>query len=225
MKNFAITTLALSSFFVLAQKTEKLSNDCVVTYNVDESGKKEGSYLVNDRANNTVLRGSYKGGLRSGDWYAFDREGKVLLRYNYSLKKLVTLSDKQVGDFSYKILDKNEDISKNARIPVAICSADLLKSYVASQLVNQMPIKLKANKAAVSGSVLVMLDANGSPKYVVEYGIEGVGYKATVDLDSKAFQIDWIPATLADKTFKSEVRFDINFNIDPSQQRRFIWNF
>ena len=70
-----------------------------------------------------------------------------------------------------------------------------------------------------------MINEKGSVKYFVKYVLEGYEYKTSVDPDTKAFAIEWIPSTYKDKSYKSEVTFDIDLSIEPSTERRFIWNY
>jgi len=228
MKRIILATVTTLTFGIISlnkEKTAKLSDNSVVKYNVDDNGKKAGAFVISSAKGITLLRGSYLNDVRTGDWYCFDKTGQVLLRYNYSLKKLVALDNKQISDFEFKVLDNNEDVTKNARIPVPICSIEQFKSLFISELINQIPPKLKSAKANFQAEVTILINEKGDAKYIAKYIVEGYEYKTSLDLDNKIFKVEWLPAVYNDKAYKAEVKFNVNFSIDPSDQKRFIWNY
>lgn len=228
MKSLILTTvsaLVFSAFYIETDKTEKLKDNSIVKYHLDDKGKKNGPISITDPKGTILLSGSFKNSVRTNDWYCFDKDGTVILRYNYTLKKLISLSDKQIVGLKFRTIDKDEEVIKEAQVPVPICGVEQFKALFIAEFYNQIPPKQKATKANLKGEVTAMINEKGSVKYFVKYVLEGYEYKTNVDPDTKAFAIEWIPSTYKDKSYKSEVTFDIDLSIEPSTERRFIWNY
>ncbi|MEJ5994107.1 hypothetical protein WG904_06695 [Pedobacter sp. Du54] len=229
MKIFLATSLlaGLTTLLVLSvEKTGKLVDQSKVTYNITEDKKLEGAFIIEDAANVTRLRGSYKDNKRSGDWYAFNSAGKMVLRYNYTANKLLSLDQNAIAGLEIKVIDKDPNIANSARIPVPICSVDQFKRLLEEELKDQIPPKERSGKAKVTADFLAMVDANGQAKYVANYVINNLEYKANLSFKDKLFRMEWLPAESEGKTYKSEVRFSSSFEIDPASfNRRFVWNY
>ncbi|WP_231491624.1 hypothetical protein [Pedobacter sp. Leaf170] len=228
MKSLLITTVStlfLSVLIVNVDKTEKLKDNSVANYQLDENGKKSGPFKITSSKGGILLSGSYKDGNRVNDWYCFDRNGNVTLRYNYNLKKLILLSEKQIADYEFKVDDSNAEVQEKFQAPFPICSAEQFKGLLISEFIQQIPAKQKTSKANLKGEVTALISETGRVKYFVKYVLDGYEYKTSVDLDNKVFNVEWIPATYKDKTYKSEAKFNIDVAIDPTTERRFIWNY
>lgn len=225
MKAFLITGLIAFLGFSDNEKTIKLSNNSTVVYNVDDKGDKNGIFLLKNSDAKLCLRGSYKGDQRTGDWYCFDKNGKILLRYNYGLKKLISLDELQVSGLNSKIVDKNFNGQADAKVAIPVCPVAELKSLVASQLEQQMPPRFKSSINTINAKVTVMVAEDGKSKYEALYVVDGYEQKTIVIPNNKDFEIEWIPASANGKTFKSEASFDVSFKIDPSDNRRVLWTF
>ena len=229
MKILLTTSLfaGLATMLILGvEKTGKLVDQSKVTYHLTEEKKLDGAFLIEDAANVTRLRGTYKGDKRSGDWYCFDATGKLVLRYNYTASKLLSVDQNSIAGLDIKVIDKDQTVATNARIPVPICSVDQFKKLLEAELKDQIPAKERAGKAKVSADFLAMVNAKGEAKYVATYAINGIEYKANLSFNDKVFNMEWLPAEYEGKTYKSEVRFSSTFEIDPNTfNRRFIWNY
>lgn len=212
--------------FSTVEKSGSLVDQSKVTYNLTEDKKLTGAYLIQDAANVIRLRGSYTDNKRSGDWYCFDQTGKLVLRYNYTANKLLSLDQSSLTSLEIKVIDKDPDVTTNARIPIPVCSVDQFKKLMVEELKDQIPAKDKAEKVSVTADITAMIDANGAAKYAALYYIKGVEYKATIYTKDKLFNLEWLPAKYNDKTYKSEVKFSSTFDLDPNAfNRRFVWNY
>ncbi|SFG57950.1 toxin-antitoxin system YwqK family antitoxin [Pedobacter insulae] len=220
-----IVGLAVALFSTI-EKKGNLIDQSKVTYNITEDKKLNGAYLIEDADNVTRLRGSYVDNKRTGDWYCFDKAGKLVLRYNYTANKLLSLDKDAMTTLEIKVVDKDVDVATNARIPVPICSVEQYKKLLIEELKDAIPAKDRAEKLSVTADITAMVDQNGSAKYVALYLLKGVEYKANLYTKDKLFSLEWLPAKYNDKTYKSEVKFSSTFELDPGDMsRRFIWNY
>ena len=229
MKTLFATTLFIGLGAIIVNSVEKtgtLVDNSKVTYNVTEDNKLNGPIKITDVSKVVRLSGAFTDNKRSGNWYAFDADGKMALRYNYTAGKLVALDQTAYATVEIKVIDKDPEVTKNARIPVPICDLEQYKKILLAELEDQLPGKERAAVATVNAEITAMVDAKGEAKYVAVYAINGVENKATLFLKDKIFNIEWLPAQLGDKTYKSEVKFSGSFKIDPSTHaKRFIWNY
>jgi hypothetical protein len=229
MKIILTSSLIVGLATVLFSTIEKsgiLVDQSKVTYNITEDKKLSGAYIIQDAANVLRLRGSYTDNQRSGDWYCFDQTGKMVMRYNYTANKLVSLDQTSLSSLEIKVMDKDPDVATNARIPIPICSVEQYKKLLIEELKDQIPAKERAEKANVTADITAMVDQNGSAKYTALYYLKGIEYKANLYTKDKLFNLEWLPAKYNDKTYKSEVKFSATFDIDPNGfNRRFVWNY
>lgn len=229
MKTLLTSSLIVGLVLALFSTVERsggLIDQSKVTYNISENKKLNGAYVIKDVANITRLRGSYTDNKRSGDWYCFDQAGKMVLRYNYTANKLLSLDQTAVSALEIKIMDKDPDVSTNARIPIPICSIEQYKNLLIEELKDQIPPKDKSEKVSVTADITAMVDQNGSAKYTAMYVMKSAEYKVNLYTKDKLFNLEWLPAKYNDKTYKSEVTFSTTFMIDPGTiTRRFIWNY
>lgn len=216
--------LATNAYFTI-EKTGKLVDNSKVTYNVGEDKLLTGAYKIEDAKNILRLRGSYKENKRTGDWYCFDAAGKMVLRYNYTVNKLLSLEQTELAALTIKVIDRNDDVATNASIPVPICAIDQYKHLMEEELKDQLPAKLKAAKTTVSAEIVASIDATGEAKYIAFYTANGVEEKVNLYLKDKLFNLEWLPAKYNDKTYKSEVKFTTTLELDPASfSKRFIWS-
>lgn len=229
MKTLLVTSLLIGAGVVIINSVEKtgtLVDNSKVTYNITEDKKLDGPIQVTDNDKVVRLTGMYTANKRSGNWYCFDKNGKLALRYNYTAGKLVALEQEAFSSVDIKVMDRDPEVVKNARIPVPICDLEQYKKIMLAELEDQIPPKERAAKARVNAEITAMIDASGEAKYVALYSINNVEHKATLFLKDKVFTINWLPAELNGKTYRSELKFSGVFDIDPSNlNKRFIWNY
>ena len=206
------------------EKLGRLIDQSKVSYNLSKDNKLEGAFEIKDVKDITRVRGGYKNDKRSGNWYCFDAAGKMVLRYNYDLKKIVSLDEDQLGGISAKVLDKDTDAVNNASMPVPVCSIDQMKKIVEEQLKNDIPAKMKAEGGQVTADFTIKVNPDGEAKYFAKYVFKDLSYTTMVYVKDKVFQIEWLPSRYKGKAYKSEVTFSSSFELVPGDHRRFIWN-
>ncbi|MGY3055017.1 hypothetical protein ACVWYG_003228 [Pedobacter sp. UYEF25] len=210
-----------------AQKTADLADQTRVTYTVNDAKKLNGPYTITKGGGDKVyLRGSYKDGERVGNWYAFNDDGNVFLRYNYDQKKLVYLDTTSINRLMVEVLTKNEDKTK-AVIPVPIASIDEYVSLLGTEVKRQLLAENKNAEGTLDVELVSIIDAEGNPKYEARYTTQGIAVTKRLVISEKYFDLDWIPANFADKNLPSIfiVKARINFDeTDPGKQR-FIWAY
>jgi antitoxin component YwqK of YwqJK toxin-antitoxin module len=228
-KNIYLSALALlvTAQFSKAQeqKSSVLSDQTKVVYGMNDSKKIEGAYSVLKDDDKVFLRGVYKDNLRVGNWYAFNDNGNVFLRYNYDLKKLLFLDTVSINRIKVDIASTDPVIKEKASIPVPIASIDQYISLLATELKR---VILKENKSAdgtLDTDLVTNIDQNGKATYEAHYAADGIPVTKRLIIAEKAFNIDWIPSSYNGKNYASvfSVKARIDFAQKPGIKQRFIW--
>ena len=221
---FCVTTLTIAQ----AQNTVKLADETRVSYSLNDSKKLNGPYSVTKVDGNKVfLRGSYKDGERVGNWYAFNADGNVFLRYNYDQKKLVYLDTTSISRLKVEVLAKDQPIKDKAIIPVPIASIDEYVSLLGTEAKRQLLAENKNAEGTLDVDLVARVDPNGRASYEAMYTVQGISVTKRLIISEKYFDLDWIPANFEDKNYASvfTVRARINFSEKDPTQRRFIWAY
>ena len=207
------------------QKTSILSDQTKVVYAMNDSKKFEGTYSVLKDEDKVFLRGVYKDNSRSGNWYAFNNNGNVFLRYNYDLKKLLFLDTISINRIKVDIATNDPLVKEKASIPVPIASIDQYISLLGTEL---RRVVLKENKSAdgtLDADLVTNIDQNGKATYEAHYVADGIPVTKRLIIADKAFDIDWIPSSYNGKNYASvfSVKARIDFAQKPGIKQRFIW--
>ncbi|KQM65233.1 hypothetical protein ASE74_10220 [Pedobacter sp. Leaf216] len=213
------------SFAQNEQKTSVLSDQTKVVYAMNDAKKLEGVYSVVKDNDQVFLRGVYKDNARSGNWYAFNDNGNVFLRYNYDLKKLLYLDTVSINRLKVEVKTDDPEIKEKASIPVPISSIDQYISLLGTELKRMI---LKENKSAdgsLDVDLITNIDKNGKANYMAAYVVDGIPVTKRLIIAEKAFDIDWIPSTYRGTNYASvfSVRAKIDFAQKPGIKQRFIW--
>ncbi len=209
------------------QKTKILSDNSRLTYNLNEKNKLDGAYFVENTQRNVWLRGAYKEEKRAGNWYAFNSDKTVFLRYNYDLKKLLFIDTVAIKKAEITILDKSDEVAKGASILLPVCSIDQYVSLLGEAAKAGYPkdniIYNKPTLVTITATVKSAKDV----KYAVVYNFRGSNYTYNINNRDLDFPIDWIPSTYNGKDVEAEFKVSTSlvFDADPSQTRRFKWNY
>jgi hypothetical protein len=207
------------------QKTSVLSDQTKVVYAMNDAKKIEGVYSVLKNDDKVFLRGVYKDNTRSGNWYAFNDNGNVFLRYNYDLKKLLYLDTVSINRLKVEIKADDPEIKEKASIPVPISSIDQYISLLGTELKR---VILKENKSAdgtLDADLITNIDKNGKANYEASYTVDGIPVTKRLIISEKAFDIDWIPSSYKGTNYASvfSVKARIDFAQKPGIKQRFIW--
>ncbi|WP_316797096.1 hypothetical protein [Pedobacter agri] len=223
-----VLVLAISSVLLStanAQKTIILSDQTKVVYAMNDSKKIEGIYSVLKEEDKVFLRGAYKDNVRVGNWYGFNDDGKVFLRYNYDLKKLLFLDTTSINRLKVEIDSKDPEIKEKASIPVPIISIDQYISLLGTELKRVVKTENKNADGTLEADLITKIEKNGKPNYQAQYLADGILVTKKLMVSEKGFDIDWIPASYNGVTYPStfSVKARINFSEKPGIKQRFIW--
>jgi len=222
-----IVTTALAFTADSSPKTTFLSDQSKLTYNVSESRVLDGAYELSTPDGKMTLRGAYKDDQRVGNWYAFNPDGSIFLRYNYTLKKLVSVDMNAITRAKYEIKGLNKEAKTDATIPMPICSIEQYISLLGSEFQRKV---LKENKSAAGTldvDLIANVDATGNARYSAVYTIDGIKFSNKITVSEKLFDIEWLPAMYKGEALASTftVNFQADFSPDPTKRQRFIWNY
>ena len=225
-----ITGALIASIFNLGdnvQKTKILSDNSRITYNVNDKNKLDGAYFVENTQRNIWLRGTYKEEKRAGNWYAFNSDKTVFIRYNYDLKKLLFIDTVALKKAEIAITDKNDDAVKNASPVLPICSIDQFLSVVGQAAKVDYPKDILIYNQPIDVVITAKVKSATDVSYAVTYKNKGEYYaypikKKDIDLD-----IDWIPSSYNGKDVEAEFRVPAKliFNAGNGEAKRFVWNY
>lgn len=221
---YLVTSLGLAK----AQKTAKLADQTKVSYELNDSKKLNGPYTITKGGEDKIyLRGSYKDGERIGNWYAFNDDGNVFLRYNYDQKKLVYLDTMSINRLRVEVLTKDETTKDKATIPVPIASIDEYVSLLGTEVKRQLLADNKNAQGILDVDLITRIDTKGKPSYEAMYMAQGIPVTKRLVISEKNFALDWIPASYNGKEYPSvfTVKARIDFNEKTPEKQRFTWTY
>ncbi|MBC7616436.1 MAG: hypothetical protein H7202_10250 [Pedobacter sp.] len=227
-----ILTVAFASFLInltIAQeaKTVILSDRSKVNYILNDSKLINGPYMVVNAENKLLLRGAYKDNKRIGNWYAFNTNGNVFLRYNYDSNKLLFLDTVSMSRIKVEIKSKDSEITEGASIPFPILSVDQYVSLLGTEFKR---IILRENKNAfgtIDVDFIANVDERGKAYYEAVYIADNIPTSKKLIISEKSFDLQWLPANYKGNTLASV--FSVKVRVDLSavgvNLQRFNWNF
>jgi len=226
-KTLIVTTTALNFFTSAGEKTAVLSDNSKVVYNVTDDKVLEGAFVISTPEDKMTLRGLYKDNVRSGNWYAFNPDGSIFLRYNYDLKKLIMLDTVAINKASFRITSGGDEAKKMGSVPVPICSIEQYISILGSEFQRKIWAENKSAEGTLSVNLTAYVDANGKARYTGTYMANGVEDSKKLNVDDKLFNIEWLPANYKGENLSGTftVNMQVNFSSDPTKRQRFIWNY
>ena len=234
MKTFLYPILISGAFIAYifnpitsVQKTKILSDNSRLTYNVNEKNKLDGAYFVENTDRNIWIRGTYKEEQRSGNWYAFNSNKSVFMRYNYDLKKMLYLDTIAMKKVDITITDKNSDLAKNASAPLPICSIDQYSSLLGEAAKANYPKEVITYNQPIELTIIATVKSAKDVKYVASYTHKGTMYAYNINTKNLDFQIDWFPSSYEGKDVEAEfkVQTKIEFSNMGTGRQRFVWNY
>jgi hypothetical protein len=219
----AIGLLAMSA----TEKSGLLSDKSKVLYNINEKKQFEGPFTIMTNDNKTLLRGTYKDNERSGNWFCFNPDGSVFLRYNYDSKKLVSVDTKAISRAKFDIQGASEDVKNGASIPVPICSVEQYISLVGVEFERQILAENKLAQGVLEADLVAKVDANGKATYSAVYQANNIEIIKKIKVNEKLFNIEWIPSSYNGEKLASTftVKMEVKLGGDPFQRQRFIWAY
>lgn len=231
MKNLTLSLVILggmlSAFTAidLVEKEVTLLDNSKLIYHVNEKNEMQGAYSVQNPKNDITLRGSYTANKRTGNWYCFNNDKSIFLRYNYDLKKILFIDTVAIQQAEIVIIDKNPEAVKNASISVPVCAIDQYISFLKQEIIDVFPTNQMQYTAPTDIQIVAKLDTKNQVKYEVNYVFDRSKKTFYISGKNKAFTIDWIPAMYNGEVVASEfkVATQISFTSE-NGHKRFNWN-
>jgi len=233
MKAFILPLLVSSSIIgsvfgilELKEKSVILPDDTKLTYQVDEKNKMNGLFTVINTSQQPLIRGSYKEDKRSGNWYCFNKDKSVFMRYNYDLNKILYLDTVAIKKATIKVLSNNKEVAENASISLPVCSIDQYLSLLNEEIKASIPANQVVYNRITDFEITATLDEKNRVEYKYAYMFGDNKYERVLKPRASKFNIDWIPAMYAGKAVASEFRVysQITFSQDNSRMARFNWS-
>ncbi|RYY06451.1 MAG: hypothetical protein EOP43_06310 [Sphingobacteriaceae bacterium] len=222
-----IVTTALAFSAVAGPKTIILSDQSKLTYNISDDKKLNGAYILTTPDDKVSLKGAYKDDQRVGNWYTFNPDGTIFLRYNYDLKKLISIDTVAITRVKYEINTTDDEVKKGSNIPVPICSIEQYISLLGSEFKRKILKEDKTASGMLNVNLIANVDANGSARYSANYTIGGVKFNTKLIISEKMFDIEWLPASYKGQKIAGTfiISTQADFSTDPPKRQRFIWNY
>jgi len=230
--NLTFKTLLLTStlaFFYLSneEKAGQLSDKSKVVYHLTEDKKLDGPFTISTSDNKPLLRGAYKDNQRTGNWFCFNPDGTVFLRYNYDSKKLVSVDTKAISRAKFDIKGASEEVKTAASIPVPVCSVEQYISLVGVEFERQVLSENKSAQGTLEAELVANIDASGKASYSAVYQANNIEVTKKLKFNEKLFNIEWIPSSYKGEKLASTftVKMEVKLGGDPFQRQRFIWAY
>jgi hypothetical protein len=222
----ALITTVFTVFAATQEKTAELSDKSKVVYNLTEDKQLNGAYVVSTPDDKMSLRGLYKDNQRSGNWYAFNPDGSIFLRYNYDLKKLIMLDTVAINRARFTVAG-NAEAQKLGTVPVPICSIEQYISILGTELQRKVWAENKSAEGTLDVDLTATVDANGQARYSGTYMAGAIKVTKKLIVNEKLFNIEWLPATYKGENLAGTftVNMQVNFSSDPTKRQRFVWNY
>lgn len=222
-KSLLVIGIGSLGLFFNKEVSGLLADDSKVIYNISDDKKLNGVFSIS-KEDKLVLRGSYKNNKRAGNWYCFNPDGTVYLRYNYDQNKLVALDTARVARALVEISDAKGDAS-SASIPVPVCSIDQYVSLLGAEFRRLLLAENRTAEGVVAVELVANIAPDGKATYVGNYNADGVKMNKRLKPGDKLFDIEWLPATLDGE--KVAAVFKVNMTVDLSSndigRQRFRW--
>jgi hypothetical protein len=212
---------------ILKQHKQVLLDGSVLRY-TSQYGLISGLFKVNQaQEKEDLIRGNYVEGKQKGNWYFFNFDNSLFLRYNYDSRKVLFIDTKKLAMFKLNVLSEDENIRKGASVPIPLWSLDsfyVIATESAKEVINGNDRRQLLNKQF---DIKVQIDANGKPKYFVMYSIGAKKTEREFLVNMGYAALDWLPSSFKDVTYPSEVVFSTKFisleSVEDEGHRRFNW--
>lgn len=221
-----ITGALIGTLFTeITQKTKTLSDNSRVTYNVNEKNKLEGAYFVENTNRDIWIRGAYKDNQRIGNWYTFNSDKTVALRYNYDLKKILFLDTIALKKAEITITDPNAN--GNGSVVLPICSIDQYLSVLKAAAKSIFPKEQIVYNKEIPIEIIATVKSSDDVIYTISYKINDKMYAFDIKNKDIDFDIEWIPSSYNGKNLEAEfsVKSSLLFSDNGSDKQRFKWNY
>lgn len=217
---FAIVSQAQN----IREKSVDLKDGSKLTYQI-LNGSMNGLYAIK-KDGVTLLRGNYVNDKRVGNWYFFNPDNSLYMRYNYDQHKLLFVDDKVLTVANIKVLSDEPDVKEKASIPLPIASLSQYYSLLLNAAKKVIPADLQVPGNQIKAVLVSNVDPNGAAIYSVNFSQKGESQSVLVQLDQPEFPIEWIPAMFNGKGYPSEFAIETTLSYEKNQDeiKRFYWH-
>ena len=204
-------------------KNETLADGSVLTYG-SLYGNLNGPYTIAiDK--DPILRGTYNNGKRTGNWFFFNRDKSLFMRYNYDINKLLSIDDKKLAVGRVTVLSPDETVNKSASVPIPLMSLDQYFALISEEVKKVLPKNLSRNATKMETTIVAKVDAQGFANYEVLYKVKGKETSQKFTPHFGTVNIEWIPAMYEGKGYPSEFSFvsELELGQNSDATKRFYW--
>lgn len=222
-----ITVLLLAASFnsygqIQKEKRILLPDSSTLSYLMVQD-KLSGLYVIK-KGDIELARGNYVDGKRVGNWYFFNFDKTLFLRYNYDGKKLLFVDNKTLAMASVDVKIEKTDVKQAASIPIPIFSLEQYLVLAARAAKVAVPSDHRSKLENKEVSFVANVLKNGSAQYMLKYEIKGKPFEIKLNLGEQVL-IEWIPSSLDGTDYDAEfiIKSKINFDKDAGMHRRIDW--
>ena len=223
--------LTLSLCFSVATQAQNIREQSVdlndgskLTYQI-LNGSKNGLFSVkNDGV--TLLRGNYVNGKRVGNWYFFNPDNSLYMRYNYDQRKLLFVDDKVLTVANIRVLSDDAEVKNKASIALPIASLSQYYSMALEAAKKAIPEALQVPGNPIQAVLVASVDPTGNATYSVNFSSKGASEKVAFSIDNPEFQVEWIPSMLNGKGYPAEFSIEttLSYEKNHDEVKRFYWH-
>ena len=187
--------LLFSSILGFSQeKTIQLADSVTIHYNLNDQQKLDGLYTVKNKVGETVLRGMYKQGQRSGNWFAFSKDKTTFIRYDYDKKQVLELDADQMQNAKIRVQGGSKKATQDARIPLLVFPLDLYIELIQEKAKEEIPTLHRKPLTPILAEITAEIDPSGEVRYNLKYIVENKSYNTQFSYEVPHFDFSWIPA-------------------------------
>jgi len=208
----------------IREKSVNLSDGSKLTYQL-LNGSLNGLYSTK-KGDVTLLRGSYVGNERVGNWYFFNPDNTLFMRYNYDQRKLLYVNNEMLALATIKVNSGDNEVDQKASLPIPIISMAQYFTLIPDEAKKVIPTEDQITDSSLPIEILARINGNGEATYTVTYKKKGKDVVKNFELNIDSFKLDWIPAAYASRTFPSEfsIKTELVFLKNKDEIKRFNWN-
>lgn len=208
----------------IREQSVDLNDGSKLTYQI-LNGSRNGLYSIkNDGV--TLLRGNYVNGKRVGNWYFFNPDNSLYMRYNYDQRKLLFVDDKVLTVANIRVLTDDAEIKNKASIALPIASLSQYYALALESAKKAIPAALQLPGNPIKALLVANVDSEGNATYTVNFNSKGESQKVDFIIDHPEFKVEWIPSTLNGKGYPAEFSIETTLSYEKNQDevKRFYWH-
>jgi hypothetical protein len=214
------STIASAQEPLLKKKQAKVTMDAMANYYASGKNIKQGLFQIwNVEVPKVRVQGGFNNNKRSGNWVFFDYQGKIIIRHNYTLNKLITYDKENLKNLEIKVFDGSDVLTNpDVRPPLVLSTFEIYHSMLLEKVRKRFPAAHQ-NRKIIEMTITAFVDSSGQATYNFAYNFNEQPYKVFFKVKNDLFQLDWLPAKFENKTYDSEASFTVKYWAGPSVSR------